>query len=126
MHSARARAVWELNLARVWNEAIEAAALVVCPVPHVDEERECSVVAEQVRALKRSYRPEKVEALIARRDALADKKKRTRAEESELRRLSKEVSGLPTARSPEEQETLDFFRETAEFFRQHPPIRGAA
>lgn len=35
-----------------WNQAIEAAALVVEPNPHVDEERECKDVAAAVRELK--------------------------------------------------------------------------
>jgi len=35
-----------------WNAAIEAAALIVEPNPHVDEERECKDVATAVRSLK--------------------------------------------------------------------------
>lgn len=35
----------------VWNTAIEAAALVVQPIPHVNEERTCGEVATQIRAL---------------------------------------------------------------------------
>lgn len=35
-----------------WNAAIEAAALVVEPNPHVEEERECKDVAVAVRRLK--------------------------------------------------------------------------
>ena len=35
-----------------WNMAIEAAALIVEPNPHVEEERECSDVAKAVRACK--------------------------------------------------------------------------
>jgi hypothetical protein len=37
----------------IWNEAVEAAALVVQPTPHVDEERQCQHVAEAVRKLKK-------------------------------------------------------------------------
>lgn len=36
-----------------WNSAIEAAALIVEPNPHVDEERECQVIAAEIRKLKR-------------------------------------------------------------------------
>lgn len=41
---------------KTWNAAIEAAALVVEPNPHVDEERECQEVAKAVRLLKISPR----------------------------------------------------------------------
>ncbi len=36
---------------KIWNAAIEAAALVVQPVPHIDEERTCGEVAASIRAL---------------------------------------------------------------------------
>lgn len=36
---------------RIWNAAIEAAALVVEPIPHVNEERTCGEVAAAIRAL---------------------------------------------------------------------------
>lgn len=39
-----------------WNLAIEAAALIVQPNPHKDEERECKDVAKAVRSLKKIYR----------------------------------------------------------------------
>lgn len=35
-----------------WNAAIEAAALIVQPNPHIDEERRCEDVAEAIRKLK--------------------------------------------------------------------------
>lgn len=35
-----------------WNSAIEAAALIVEPNPHKDEERECKDVAKAIRSLK--------------------------------------------------------------------------
>lgn len=36
----------------IWNAAIEAAALIVEPVPHIDEERTCGEVASEIRKLK--------------------------------------------------------------------------
>ena len=36
-----------------WNAAIEAAALVVQPDPHIDEERECQAIAAEIRKLKK-------------------------------------------------------------------------
>ena len=44
--------------AEVWNAAIEAAALVVQPVPHIDEERTCGEVAAAIRALKSGTAPQ--------------------------------------------------------------------
>ncbi len=41
----------ELN--KLWNEAIEAAALIVRPNPHCDEERKCEDVAQSIRSLKK-------------------------------------------------------------------------
>jgi hypothetical protein len=38
--------------ASIWNAAIEAAALVVQPIPHVDEERTCGEIADAIRRLK--------------------------------------------------------------------------
>lgn len=37
----------------VWNAAIEAAALIVQPKPHIEEERECKDIVEQIRKLKK-------------------------------------------------------------------------
>lgn len=38
---------------QVWNDAIEKAALLVQPNPHIDEERRCEDVAAQIRLLKK-------------------------------------------------------------------------
>lgn len=38
---------------RIWNAAIEAAALVVEPNPNKEEERECQDVAGEIRSLKK-------------------------------------------------------------------------
>lgn len=37
---------------RSYNLALERAALLVCPSPHVEEERDCGDVAKQIRGLK--------------------------------------------------------------------------
>lgn len=36
-----------------WDAAIEAAALIVQPIPHVDEERKCEDIALKIRKLKK-------------------------------------------------------------------------
>lgn len=36
-----------------FNAGVEAAALIVQPVPHVDEERKCEDIAKKVRELKK-------------------------------------------------------------------------
>jgi hypothetical protein len=41
------------QLKNIWNAAIEAAALIVQPNPHVEEERECEDIARQIRGLKK-------------------------------------------------------------------------
>lgn len=43
---------YERGFIDCWNEAIEAAALIVEPNPHKEEERECKDVAKAVRSLK--------------------------------------------------------------------------
>jgi hypothetical protein len=35
----------------VRKKVVEEAALIVCPIPHVEEERECSDIANQIRCL---------------------------------------------------------------------------
>ena len=37
----------------VWNAAIEAAAEIVQPTPHINEERKCEDVAHKIRKLKK-------------------------------------------------------------------------
>lgn len=36
----------------IWNAALDAAVAIICPTPHVEEERECRDVAARVEALK--------------------------------------------------------------------------
>lgn len=38
---------------QIWNTAIEAAALIVQPVPHINEERRCEDIAASIRKLKK-------------------------------------------------------------------------
>jgi hypothetical protein len=44
---------WSVLHKEIWNSAIEAAALIVQPDPHVDEERKCEDIAETIRKLKK-------------------------------------------------------------------------
>lgn len=41
------------ELKELYNEAIEEAALIVQPNPHVDEERRCEDIAAKIRKLKK-------------------------------------------------------------------------
>lgn len=95
-HVATPDYAYQLVYARAWNEAVAQAALVVCPFPHVEEERECAEVARAIRRLKIPFRPLEDEAKFARRDQLIDQETRTTEEEIELRNLRLWAAGLPT------------------------------
>lgn len=36
-----------------WNAALETAARIVCPVPHIEEERSCKEIAQLIRFAKK-------------------------------------------------------------------------
>jgi hypothetical protein len=48
----------------IWNSAVEAAALVVQPIPNIDEERTCAEVARVIRTLKQPAQPAGTEAQV--------------------------------------------------------------
>ena len=113
----RADYVAELNYARAFNDGIEAAALVASPRPHIEEERECEAVAAEIRALVLPYRGPETEVIFARRTALVDQRKRTRAEEAELQELREKIAALPTARTAHDQAAMDFLHETVQLIK---------
>jgi len=115
--TARGLAAHELVCVQVHNAAIEAAALIVCPEPHVEEEVECSEVARRIRGLKRLYRSAEIEAMFARRETLADMRLRSAAEDRELEALRARIGQLPTARSPADQEAADEIRRAVALLR---------
>lgn len=63
------------------------------------------------------------EQLFARRDILVDKVSRSAAEEQELQKLRREISQIPTAPDPEDQEAMDFIRETAALLKEHVSVK---
>jgi hypothetical protein len=124
--TTRSRAVWEVNLARVWNEALELAVRIVYPNsdpddqgPENDTERESAEVAKAILRRKKHLRPRAVEKLYARQYELIDKKNHTADEEAEYLSIRKKVSNLPTARDPEEQLAHDFVIRAAELCQAH-------
>lgn len=51
LYDERAR-VKERSYRAGWNAALEHAALIVCPEPQVEEERECTDIAAMIRKWK--------------------------------------------------------------------------
>lgn len=45
--------ITKTELKNLYNEAIEEAALIVQPNPHIDEERSCEDIAAKIRRLKK-------------------------------------------------------------------------
>ncbi|MBA4158504.1 MAG: AAA family ATPase [Gemmatimonadetes bacterium] len=64
-------------------------------------------------------RDKRTESLFARRDELLDKASRTPAEEAELKSLGDNLSALPTAQDPKDQEAMDFIRKAAAILKKH-------
>lgn len=120
----RSRAVWERNMVRVWNRAIQDAANLVRGEPGVDEERKCEEVAAQIEALLRDFDVPEVEEWYRRRDELSDTRPRSEEEEAELDILREKIWSLPTAVTPEAQEAMDFVHRAAELLRGHG-VEGA-
>ena len=60
-----------------------------------------------------SARNPRIEGLIAERNTLLDKRKRTPKEEKRLRELEHELDNMPIAERREDQEAMDFIRQAA-------------
>ncbi len=65
-----------------------------------------------------SARRKHVESLIASRNALLDKTRRTRSEEDRLNALDKELENLPTAENHEDRAAMDLIRRMAAKLRE--------
>lgn len=52
-HEQFAKELREKTNIAIWNAAIEAAALIVQPKPHVDEERRCEDIVAEILKLKK-------------------------------------------------------------------------
>ncbi len=117
----RSLAVWELQLAKVWNKALGVAAHIVHPLDPEDEERECSEVAKEIRAQERHYHSEDVERLFTRREELEGTDPRTEGEEAELDGLREKIWELPTASDPDSQAAMDHVKRAAALLRKHEP-----
>jgi predicted ATP-binding protein involved in virulence len=63
-------------------------------------------------------RDEQTERLFKRRDELIDNPSRSAAEESELERIRIQISKLPTAQDPRDQEAMDFIRRAAAILKK--------
>lgn len=64
-------------------------------------------------------RNKQTEEMYNRRHVLLDKHPRTADEEAELQVLRAELSRLPTAPDPKDQQSIDFIRDTAARLKQH-------
>ena len=120
----REQAIWHYNLAQVYNKALEQAAELVDDLLE-DDEDSTSSEGDAIRALRREYHPDHVEAWFTRRDKLLNKKHGWKAtglsdnEELELSSLSRSIATLPSCRDPRDQESMDWIHETAALLRKH-------
>lgn len=120
----RARAVWELNLVRVWNKAMMAAAVVARP----DDQDEDSFdeLEERILDLRRDgfddFYGSGVEDWYRRRDELCDLKDEpeglSEEDAAELKALRLKIESLPSAQTPEDQEHMDWLRDSARLLRK--------
>lgn len=90
------------------HSVIEDCALIVCPVPHKEEECRCAKVATQIRKLKKQWkgtgfvlRTTDDNNLFKRRGQLMKKAARSAEEESELAGLFQSIRELRTIHDPE-------------------------
>ena len=116
------------------HSVIEECALIVCPEPHIQEERECHEVAKEIRKLKSKWKDSeyvlrttsddnlykrKIELLNKRSDADINKTNNwTKTDEKELDRISKQILNWRTARTPEEHENQEFLEKALRLLRK--------
>lgn len=101
-------AIWELNLARVYNNALDQ---VLSRLP-----RNYARVLEIVESLRMPYCSDYVEALYEEQYKLLNKKNLTSEDEVRKSELQKEVSKLPTGRDPWDQDAHNFLLQTTALF----------
>ena len=98
------------NIVRVrWNES----EVEIVNDPHVDRRwRVDQILMSELFDVPRG-RSKGTEARFRRRDELQDKLSRSATEEAELKALRAEISRLPTAQDPRDQEAINHIREAA-------------
>ena len=111
MKKAEKQALWEYNLAKVYNKAKEEAAFLANEM--LEEEDGMHPVAQAIYDSQVPFRPHEVEALFTRRNKLLDLQnypkfqKLTPEQEEEQEILRKEIAKLPTGYNVEDQKARD-------------------
>lgn len=118
MDEAREEAVWELNLARVHNKAIQSARILVDQFLDTDED-EMSSLAKEIDKLSIPLRPQEVEDLYRRRYVLLDKDSLTESEEQESKSIREKLDKLVTGRDLQDQEGIDMMRKAVRLLKKH-------
>lgn len=113
------------------HSVIEDCAYLVCPDPHVEEERSCDEVAAQIRSLKKRWKDTEYvlrttsdENLWLRKYALLDKQNRTKAEDRELERLNRKILSFRTARHPDDDKDMQIIRDAAKLLKANRVANG--
>jgi hypothetical protein len=107
------------------HSVIDDCASMVCPEPHVEEERSCEQVADQIRSLKKRWKDSEYvlrttadENLWKRKYVLLDKEVRTRREEQELERINRKIMSFRTARHPDDAKDMDIIRRASKLIKE--------
>ena len=130
MISPREQTLQEYNIARAVNKKIEEAGWLAHEMLKNqldDDEDTIHPVAKAILDLVVSSRPDEVEALYERRNALLQKQyhpkweKLTPEEETDLEGIQKELANLPSARDMSDQRVADDIRWLADRLRHPKP-----
>ena len=125
MDEARQQALWEHELARVYNHAIQKVAWEVHDrMKHelYDDEDMMHPTAEFILSMEIPYYPDEVEEMFERRNILLYKENLTTDEEEELQDLREQIEELPTGHSVQEQIAIDSITDAARLLRKHKVI----
>jgi len=96
-------AAWELNLASVWNRAVDAVKHQLWDHIEEDDNELNYTLMNELEKVKKDYRPAEVEELFRQRDILAQKMQKndvSEEDQEEYRKLQRRVGELPTGRDP--------------------------
>jgi len=124
MDDARERALWEHNLARTYNKAINKAAWLAHDMLEEDEDT-MNPVTEAILALVVDVYPEEVEELFRRRAKLLEVKSWpklgtfTPEQEAEYQDLCTQIQRLPSGQDRQDQEARDMIMDAARLLRKH-------
>ena len=110
---------------RYVHSVIDDCADLVCPKPHVEEERSCEDVANEIRALKTKWKNSEYvlrttsdENVFAQRNRLLQKRNRTPSEEKRLQKLQDKILSFRTAAHPSDAEAMEFIRKAADALKR--------